>query len=76
MCYFPKPYSRSKSKLKVELESPNYATKSRLKMQQVFIHHILLNSLDLFSSKLDIDELDIDKLKNVTSGLNRFRSYV
>ena len=41
----------------------------------VYTIHFAIQS-DLFSLKLDIDELDIDKLKNVASGLNRFRSYV
>ena len=31
MSYFPEPYTRSKNKIKVELELSNYATKSDLK---------------------------------------------
>ena len=52
MCYFPKPYSRSKSKLKVELELPNYATKSRLKMQQVFHGRSLSSVYGTFSLRM------------------------
>ena len=42
MGYFLEPYNRSKSKIKVKLDLPNYATKSDLKTQQVLIHQILL----------------------------------
>ena len=31
MSYFPQPYSRNKSKIKVELDFSNYAAKSNLK---------------------------------------------
>ena len=31
MSYFPEPYTRRKSKIKVELDLSNYATKSNLK---------------------------------------------
>ena len=45
MSYFPDPYTHSKSKMKVELDLPNYATKSDLKMQQVLTHQNLLKKL-------------------------------
>ena len=68
MSFVPKPHTHSKSKIEVELYLSNYATKSDLKLQQVLIHQILLKKVDLASSKSGVDELDIDKLKNVPSG--------
>ena len=37
MSYFPEPYSYSKDKIKIELDS-NYATKSDIKSQQASIY--------------------------------------
>ena len=54
----------------------NYATKTDLKMQQEFIHHLLLKKTDLVHLKSDVDKLDIDKLKNVPSGLNNLKSKI
>ena len=45
MSYFPDPHTHSQNKKEVELDLPNYATKSDLKMQQVLIHQILLKKL-------------------------------
>ena len=42
--YFPEPKS-SGGRKKVELDLPNYASKSDLKMQQVLIHQNLQNKL-------------------------------
>ena len=39
MSPFPEKYTRSRNKMKVELDLCNYATKSDLKMQQMLIHH-------------------------------------
>ena len=44
MSYFS-PYSYNKNKTEVELDLPNYATKSDLKTQQVSIHHNLLKKM-------------------------------
>ena len=43
-------------------------------MRQVLIHRILLKKCDLANLKSDADKLDIDKLKNVPSGLNSLKS--
>ena len=45
-------------------------------MQQVLIHPILLKRPILVNLKYYADKLDIDKLKNVRSGLNSLRSKV
>ena len=42
-------------------------------MQQVLIHR---NVVDLVSLKSDVDEIDIDKLKNVPSGLSSLKSKI
>ena len=43
-------------------------------MQQVLIHQTLLKKTDLANLKFDVDELDIDKLKNVPSNLTNLKS--
>ena len=45
-------------------------------MQQVLIQQNLLKKIDLASLKSDVDELDIDKLKTVPSGLSNWKSNV
>ena len=45
MSYFLQPYTLSKNKVKAELDLPNYATKSDLKTQQMFLHQIFLKIL-------------------------------
>ena len=43
-------------------------------MKQVLIHHILLKKTDLANLKSDIDTLDIDKLKNVSTKVSNLKS--
>ena len=62
MSYFP-PYSHSKNKTKLELDFPNYATKSDLKNATGVTTLQFAKKADLASLKSDFDELDIDKLK-------------
>ena len=38
MSFLPEPYSYSENKKKIELDLPNYASKSELKMQLVLMH--------------------------------------
>ena len=45
-------------------------------MQQELIHHLLLKKTGVANLKSDVDKLDIDKLKNVPSGLNSLKSKV
>ena len=42
--YFPKPKSLG-ANVKIELDLSNHATKTDLKIQQEFIHHLLLKML-------------------------------
>ena len=45
MSYLPEPQTHSNNKAKIELDLANYATKSDLKILQVFIHLNLLKKL-------------------------------
>ena len=45
-------------------------------MQQVLTHKILLKINDLADLKSDVDKVDIDKLKNVSSNLSHLKSRV
>ena len=71
MSYLTEPHTHSKSKIKVQLDFSNYATKYDLKTQQVLMHQILLGLARL---KSDVDKLDIDKLKIVPIGLSNLKS--
>ena len=76
MRYFPEPYNQSKYKIKVELYLPNYAIKSNLKNATGMIHQILSKRHWFASLKKAVDELDIDKLKDVWNCLNSLKSKV
>ena len=66
---FPKPYFHSKKKkIEVELDLSNYATKSDLQNAAAADISDFARKSDLTSLKSDVDELDIDKLKNVPKG--------
>ena len=73
--YFPKPNYLGAT-VKVELDLPNYATKTDLKIQQELIHYLLLEKTDLANLKSDVDKLDIDELKNLPSNSNNLKSKV
>ena len=45
-------------------------------MKQVLIDQILLKKIDLANFRSDVDKSDIDKWKNVPTGLNSFESKV
>ena len=45
-------------------------------MQQELIHHLLLKKTDLANLKSDVDKLDIDKLKDVSTNLSSLESKV
>ena len=54
----------------------NYATKISLKNATGLIHHLLLKKVDLANLKSDVDNLDIDKLKNLPTNLNNLKNKV
>ena len=71
--YFPEQKSLGR-KLKVELDLPNYATKTDLK-------NVAGGDISSFTKKTDlanlkkstVDKLDIDKLKNVPTNLSNLK---
>ena len=73
--YFPKPKSLGAS-VKVELDLSNYATKADLKNATGVDTLDFARKTNLPNLKSDADKLDIDKLKNVPSGLSNFKSKV
>ena len=52
----------------------NYVTKARLKNATGVDTLKSAKKVDLASLKSDVDQLDIDKLKNATNGLNSLKS--
>ena len=66
--YLPKPKFLG-GNVMVALDLSNYATKSELKNSTVVDIYKFAEKMDLSNLKSDVDKLDIDKLKNVPSGL-------
>ena len=74
MNYFLEPYSRSKNKIKVELDLSNYATKSDLKNTAGVGTLLFAKKTDLASLKANVD--DSDKLKTVPVDLGKLNNAV
>ena len=66
----------SKNKIEVELDLSNYAIKSGLKNAADVDTSKYVKKADLATLKSDVDELDINKLKNVPSCLDSLKSKV
>ena len=66
--YYP-PYKSSSNNIKVELDLPNYATKTDLKN----ITHVDVSSFvsktNLAALKTEVDKIDADKLKTTPTDL-------
>ena len=73
--YFPEPKS-SGGRMKVESHLSIYATKSDLKNAAGFDISKFAEKVVLASLKSNIDELDIDKLKNVPTNLSNLKSKI
>ena len=73
--YFTEP-KFSGRRVKVELDLSNYATKADLKNATRVDTSKFTIKIDLASLKSNIDKLDIDKLKNLTTILNNLKSKV
>ena len=73
--YYP-PYKSSSSKIKVELDLTNYATKTDLKN----ITHTDVSSFasktNLAALKTEVDKIDADKLKTVPVDLAKLSNVV
>ena len=70
--YFPEPKSL-RGRVKIELGLSNYATKADLKNAAGVDTSKFANKVNLTNLKSDVDKLDIDKLKNVTTNLNNLK---
>ena len=66
----------SGGRVKVELDSFNYATIIGLKNAADVNTLKFAKKVDLENLKLNVDKLDIDKLKNVPNGLSSLKSIV
>ena len=65
----------SGGRIKVELDLSNYVTKADLENPSSVDISTFAKKTDLASLKSDVDKLDIDKLKNVPSGLSKFKNW-
>ena len=72
---FPEPKSFGK-RVRIELNLPNYATKADLKNVTGVDTSKFAKKIDLASLKSNADKLDIDKLKNAPTNLNKLKSKV
>ena len=70
MSYFPKQFN-NKSKIGVEVDLSNYATKSDLKNATGVDASQFAEKDDLATLKSDVDKLDMDKLKTVPIDLSK-----
>ena len=59
--------------MKVKLDLSHYATKADLKNATGVDTSNFARKTDLASLKLDVDELDVGKLKNVSSNLSNLK---
>ena len=73
--YFPEPKSL-RGRVKVELDLSNYATKSDLKTTTGVDTSKFAKKFDLANLKSNVDKLDINKLKNVSTNLSNLKSKV
>ena len=69
--HFPKPKSLG-ANVKVELDLSNYATKADLKNVICADTSDFVKKADLANLKSHVDQLDIDKLKSVSTNLSKF----
>ena len=73
--YFPEPKSL-RGRVKVELDLSNYATKADLKTTTGVDTSKFSKKFDLANLKSNVDKLDINKLKNVSTNLSNLKSKV
>ena len=74
--YFPKPYEPFGGDINVKVDLSNYATKADIKN----ISHVDASSFalkaNLANLKIEVDKLDIDKLKPVPTNLSKLSDAV
>ena len=74
--YFPKPFESFGGDINVKVVLSNYATKADLKNATGVDTSKFAKKVDLANLKSNVDKLDIDKLKNVPSGLSSLKSKI
>ena len=72
--YFPKPYEPFAGDINVKVDLSNYARKSDLKNATGTDTSKLAAKSDLVSLKVEVDKLDIDKLKSVPTNWSNLKS--
>ena len=70
--YFPEP-KFFEGKVKFKLDLSNYATKAYLKNAAGGDTSKFVKMVDLASLKSNVDKLDIDKLKNLPTYVNKLK---
>ena len=73
MGYYSEPDSPTRDKGKVVFDLSEYATKVNQNMLQSLIHLIQLLKRDCIDVKAEVDKLDIKKLTNYPTSLNKSR---
>ena len=73
--HFPEPKSL-RSRVKVELDLFNYATKGDLKTATGVDTSKFAKTFDLASLKSNVDKIDINKLKNLPTNLSNLKTKV
>ena len=73
--YLPEPKS-SRERVKIELDLSNYTSKADLKKATGVDTSDFVKKNDLANLKSDVDNLDIDKLKNLPNNLSNLKSKV
>ena len=69
--YFPKPYEPFGGDIDVKVDSSNYATTLDLNNAEGVDTSKLAAKSDLASLKAEVDKIDIDKLKTVSTDLSK-----
>ena len=68
--YFPNSYEPFGGDINVKVDLSNYATKTDLKNATGIDASKLAAKCDLFTLQSEVDKLDIDKLKSVSTNLS------
>ena len=76
MSYYPEPSIHIRDKVKVVLDSSNYATKKELEHPTTIDVFVLAAKKDSLALKAEVDKLDINELTNVLPSLNNLKTKV
>ena len=76
MSCYPEPDSHIRDKVKVILDSSNYATKKELNHATGVDTFDLAAKKDFIDLKAEVDKLDFNKLVNVPTSLNNLKTKV